>query len=130
MARKRPERKNQKLLDLIREQYQPESALDIQEALKDLTSGLLEEMLKAELDEHLDYDYGEKPLGLNTRNGYNKKNVNSSNGKMEINIPRDRESSFEPQVVKKYEKDISNIESQIISMYGRGIPYPNYVYNS
>jgi transposase-like protein len=49
---------------------------------------------------------------------------------MEINIPRDREGSFEPQVVKKYEKDISNIESQIISMYGRGIPYPNYVYNS
>ena len=130
MARKRPERKNQKLLDLIREQYQPESAMDIQEALKDLTSGLLEEILKAELDEHLDYEYGEKPLGLNTRNGYNKKNVNSSNGKMEINIPRDRESSFEPQVVKKYEKDISNIESQIISMYGRGIPYPNYVYNS
>jgi transposase-like protein len=130
MARKRPERKNQKLLDLIREQYQPESAMDIQEALKDLTSGLLEEILKAELDEHLDYEYGEKPLGLNTRNGYNKKNVNSSNGKMEINIPRDREGSFEPQVVKKYEKDISNIESQIISMYGRGIPYPNYVYNS
>lgn len=55
MARKRPERKNQKLLDLIRGQYQPESATDIQEALKDLTSSLLEEMLKAELDEHLDY---------------------------------------------------------------------------
>ena len=73
MGRKRPERKNQKLLDLIREQYQPESAMDIQEALKDLTSGLLEEILKAELDEHLDYEYGEKPLGLNTRNGYNKK---------------------------------------------------------
>ena len=119
MARKRPERKNQKLLDLIREAYQPETAGDIQEALKDLTSGLLEEMLKAELDEHLDYDFGDKPLGLNTRNGYSTKTVKSSNGEMEINVPRDREGSFEPQVVKKYEKDISNIENQIISMYGR-----------
>ncbi len=121
MARKRPERKNQKLLDLIREEYQPETAGDIQEALKDLTSGLLEEMLKAELDEHLDYDYGEEPLGLNTRDGYSKKTLKSSNGEMEINVPRDREGSFEPQVVKKYEKDISNIENQIISMYGRGM---------
>ena len=121
MARKRPERKNQKLLDLIREAYQPETAGDIQDALKDLTSDLLEEMLKAELDEHLDYDFGDKPLGLNTRNGYSTKTVKSSNGEIEIQVPRDREGSFEPQVVKKYEKDISNIENQIISMYGRGM---------
>ena len=96
MARKRPERKNQKLLDLIREAYQPETAGDIQEAVKDLTSGLLEEMLKAELDEHLDYDFGDKPLGLNTRNGYSTKIVKSSNGEMDIQVPRDREGSFEP----------------------------------
>ena len=94
MARKRPERKNQKLLDLIREAYKPETAGDIQEALKDLTSGLLEEMLKAELDEHLDYDFGEKPLSLNTRNGYSTKTVKSSNGEMDIQVPRDREGSF------------------------------------
>ena len=49
MARKRLERKNQKLLDLISEAYQLETSVDIQEALKDLISGLLEEMLKAEL---------------------------------------------------------------------------------
>lgn len=100
MARKRPERKNQKLLDLIKEAYEPQSAEDIQNVLKDLTSGLLEEMLKAELDEHLDYNYGEKPLSLNTRNGYSTKTVKSSNGEIEINIPRDRDDSFEPQLVK------------------------------
>jgi putative transposase len=121
MARKRPERKNQKLLDLIRATYQPETSGDIQDVLKDLTSGLLEEMLKAELDDHLDYDFGEKPLGLNTRNGYSTKTLKSTNGEMDIKVPRDREGSFEPQVVKKYEKDISNIENQIISMYGRGM---------
>lgn len=78
-------------------------------------------MLKAELVEHLDYEYGEKPLELNTRNGYSSKKVKSINGEMEIHVPRDRDGSFEPQVVKKYEKDISNIENQIISMYGRGM---------
>ena len=61
-GKKETREKNQKLLNLIREQYQSESAEDVQNALKDLTSGLLEEILKAELDEHLDYDYGEKPL--------------------------------------------------------------------
>lgn len=121
MGRKRPESKNSELLKLIRETYQPETTQDIQNALKDLTSGLIEEMLKAELDNHLDYEYGDKPLGINTRNGYSKKTVKSSGGEMDIKVPRDRDGSFEPQVVKKYDKDISNIENQIISMYGRGM---------
>ncbi len=121
MGRKRPESKNSQLLKLIRETYQPETTQDIQNALKDLTSGLIEEMLKAELDNHLDYEYGEKPLGLNMRNGYSTKTVKSSGGEMDIKVPRDRDGSFEPQVVKKYDKDISNIENQIISMYGRGM---------
>lgn len=121
MGRKRPESKNSQLLKMIRETYQPETAQDIQDALKDLTSGLIEEMLKAELDNHLDYEYGDKPLGLNTRNGYSTKIVKSSGGEMDIKVPRDREGRFEPQVVKKYDKDISNIENQIISMYGRGM---------
>ena len=78
-------------------------------------------MLKAELDAHLDYGYGETPLSLKTRNGSSKKTVKSSNGEIEINIPRDREGTFEPQVIKKYDKDISNIEMQIISMYSKGM---------
>lgn len=121
MGRKRPERKNAMLIKAILESYQPETAQDVQEALKDLTADLMEEMLMAESDDHLDYEYGEKPLSLNTRNGYSTKTVKGTNGEMEINVPRDRDGSFEPQVVKKYEKDISNIENQIISMYGRGM---------
>ena len=78
-------------------------------------------MLKAELDEHLDYPYGETPLGLNARNGSSKKTVKSSYGNIDLNIPRDREGTFEPQAIKKYEKDISNIEKQIISMYAKGM---------
>nr|WP_215905098.1 IS256 family transposase [Treponema phagedenis] len=60
-------------------------------------------------------------LGLNTRNGSSKKTVKSSSGEIEISVPRDREGTFEPQVVKKYQKDISNIENQIISMYAKGM---------
>lgn len=73
------------------------------------------------MDNHLNYEYGDKPLSLNTRNGYSSKTVKESNGEMKIKIPRDRDASFEPQVIKKYEKDISYIENQIISMYGRGM---------
>jgi transposase-like protein len=78
-------------------------------------------LLKAELDEHLDYEYGDTPLSINTRNGTSKKKLKSSSGEIDVDIPRDREASFEPQVVKKYQKDISNIENQIISMYAKGM---------
>ncbi len=106
---------------MLIEEYQPQSAQDIQEALKDLLGDTMEELLKAELDEHLDYEYGEKPLSLNTRNGSSKKTVKSSYGNIDLSIPRDREGTFEPQSLRKYEKDISNIENQIISMYAKGM---------
>ncbi len=121
MPRKRPETRRSKIAKMLIEEYQPQSAQDIQEALKDLLGDTMEELLKAELDEHLDYEYGEKPLSLNTRNGTSKKTVRSSFGNIDLNIPRDREGTFEPQALRKYEKDISNIENQIISMYGKGM---------
>ncbi|MDU5925372.1 MAG: IS256 family transposase [Finegoldia magna] len=107
--------------DQKQDSTKPETVQDLQEALKDLLGDTMEQMLKAELDEHLDYEYGEKPLSLNTRNGSSKKTVKSSYGNIDLNIPRDREGSFEPQALKKYQKDISNIENQIISMYAKGM---------
>ena len=121
MPRKRSETKLIKISKMLIEEYQPETVQDLQDALKDLLGDTMEQLLKAELDEHLDYEYGEKPLSLNTRNGSSKKTVKSSYGNIDLNIPRDREGSFEPQALKKYEKDISNIENQIISMYGKGM---------
>lgn len=121
MPRKRPETKLNKISKMLIEEYQPETVQDLQEALKDLLGDTIEQMLKAELDDHLDYEYGEKPLSLNTRNGSSKKTVKSSYGNIDLNIPRDREGSFEPQALRKYEKDISNIENQIISMYAKGM---------
>ena len=121
MPRKRPESRGSKIAKMLIEEYNPQNAQDIQEVLKELLGETMEELLKAELDEHLDYEYGEKPLSLNTRNGSSKKTVKSSYGNIDLNIPRDREGSFEPQALKKYEKDISNIENQIISMYAKGM---------
>lgn len=121
MPRKRPETKLNKISRMLIEEYQPETIQDLQEALKELLGDTMEQMLKAELDNHLDYEYGEKPLSLNTRNGSSKKTVKSSYGNIDVNIPRDKEGSFEPQALRKYEKDISNIENQIISMYAKGM---------
>ena len=83
MPRKRPETKRSKIAKMLIEEYQPKSSQDIQEALKDLLGDTMEELLKAELDEHLDYEYGEKPLLLSTRNGLSKKTVRSSYGNID-----------------------------------------------
>lgn len=108
------------IADLIRE-YDIQSAEDIQEALKDLLGGTLQTMLEAEMDNHLGYAPYERTDRPNSRNGKKQKLVRSKYGEMEIDVPQDRESSFEPKIVKKRQKDISNIEDKIISMYAKGL---------
>ena len=102
MPRKRPETKRSKIAKMLIEEYHPKSSQDIQEALKDLLGDTMEELLKAKLDEHLDYEYGEKPLSLNTRNGSSKKTVRASYGNIDLSIPQDREGTFEHQALIKY----------------------------
>ena len=96
MARKRPETNRRKIAKMLIEEYQCESAEDIQEALKDLLGDTLEQMLQAELDDHLEYEYGDTPLSLNTRNGTSKKTLKSTYGNIDMEVPRDREGTFEP----------------------------------
>lgn len=108
------------IADLIRE-YDIQSAEDIQDALKDLLGGTIESMLAAELDNHLGYDEYERRDSSNARNGKKQKQIRSKYGEMTIDVPQDRNSSFEPKVVKKRQKDISNIEDKIISMYAKGL---------
>jgi len=108
------------IADLIRE-YDIQSAEDIHDALKDLLGGTIESMLAAELDNHLGYDEYERSDSSNARNGKKQKQIRSKYGEMTIDVPQDRKSSFEPKVVKKKQKDISNIEDKIISMYAKGL---------
>ena len=103
------------------EEYDIQSAEDIQEALKDLLGGTIESMLKAELDNHLGYNPYERSDSDNSRNGSKSKIVRSKYGQFEIDVPQDRKGSFEPEIVKKRQKDISNIEEKIISMYAKGL---------
>lgn len=81
----------------------------------------LEKMLESELTEHLGHEKYERNACDNSRNGHRSKHVISSYGEIGIDVPQDRDSSFEPQIVKKRQKDISGIEQKIISMYARGI---------
>lgn len=91
--------------------------------IKRLLGGMLEKMLEAEMDEHLGYNK-HSALGINTgnsRNGKTSKTVLTSQGPLDIKIPRDRNSEFSPMVVKKREKDISSFDEKIISMYAKGM---------
>ena len=109
------------IIHQLLEEYDIQTAEDIQEALKDLLGGTIKEMMEAEMDDHLGYEKSERSDNDDYRNGYKTKRVNSSYGSMEIEVPQDRKSTFQPQVVKKRQKDISDIDQKIISMYAKGM---------
>ena len=86
-------------------------------------SGTIQEMLEAEMTQHLGYDPYEHSESTNARNGRKRKTILSKYADTEIKVSQDKEGTFEPQIVKKRQKDISDIEDKIISMYaiGKGI---------
>ena len=98
-----------------------ETADDIQDALKDLLSGTLKEMMETEMDDHLGYEKYERSDEKNYRNGTKSKRVRSKYGEFEVDVPQDRNSSFDPKVLPKRQKDISAIDDKIISMYAKGM---------
>lgn len=95
----------------------------INDLIKEMVKDVLQEALEAEMDDHLGYERNtpKDPAQTNARNGFNKKTVNSNFGSFDVKTPRDRDGEFEPQILPKYSKDISNIEEKIISMYGLGM---------
>ena len=109
------------IIQQLLHEYDIETAEDIQDALKDLLGGTIKEMMEAEMDDHLGYQKSERSDSDDYCNGYKSKRVNSSYGSMDIDVPQDRKSTFEPQIVKKRQKDISDIDQKIISMYAKGM---------
>ena len=111
----------QKIIQGLLEEYDIESAEDIQEALKDLLGDTIKNMMETEMNDHLGHKPYERSEGSNARNGHKKKQVHSSYGEFPVDVPQDRESTYEPQVVRKRQKDISDIDNKIIAMYARGL---------
>ncbi len=118
----RNKNKNELVKALI-DAYQPETAKDVQDALKDIFGPMFEAMLQGEMNSHLGYENNDKSekQTQNRRNGYISKNVKTSMGEMTIDVPRDRDGSFEPQIVPKRTKDISDIDKKVLSMYAKGM---------
>lgn len=103
------------------EEYDIQSAEDIEEALKDLLGGTIQNMMEAELSEHLGYERNERNNSENAGNGTKPKTLRSQYGEIPISVPQDHNSEFEPKIVPKRKKDISSIEHKIISMNARGL---------
>ena len=96
---------------------------DVQSKLKRLFAGTIEQMLEAEMDEHLGYEKN-SVLGNNSgnsRNGYGKKTIISDYGECEISVPRDRNGEFEPKVIEKRQTRTDEIEQKINAMYAKGM---------
>jgi transposase-like protein len=115
-----PEGKRALLMELI-QTYQIETVSDLQEALKDLLGGTLQTMLEEEIDQQMAEQKEADAEYHDSRNGYKDKTLRSSMGEIPIQVPQDRNSDFEPIVVPKYQRNITQIEGKIIGMYARGL---------
>ena len=109
--------------ELLKEYKNPEDLLGDQGILQQLTKALVERALEGELTHQLGYDK-HSPTGHNSgnsRNGTTPKTVKGKRGEMRINVPRDRNSEFEPQLVKKGQKRFNGFDDKILSLYARGM---------
>src|SRR4030042_1693537 len=112
------------MLDELLKDYRGREGLNGEECLlKQLTRALVERAMGAELTEHLGYEKheaGEKPSD-NRRNGTSPKTVRSDQGPMTIEVPRDRDGTFEPKIVGKHQRELPGFSDKILSMYARGM---------
>ena len=105
------------LLDQLLAGTDAATALDQGGLLDNLKKALAERVLNAEMDYHLG---GDEQAG-NNRNGYGRKTVLTDTGKIDIEVPRDRQASFDPQLIAKYQRRFPGFDDKIISMYARGM---------
>jgi len=115
---------NEKEMELVRNLVSEcRTTSDIQEKLKRLFAGTIEQMLEAEMDEHLGYEKNSIAGNNsgNSRKGYGKKTIISDYGECEIAVPRDRNGEFEPKVLAKRQTRTDEIEQKILAMYSKGM---------
>ena len=116
-----PRRKEPKIPDALLDQLlagaDPKTAFDPNGLLDGLKKALAERVLNAEMDHHLAGEEGTS----NSRNGYGRKSVFTDTGKIELEVPRDRQSSFDPQLIARYQRRFPGFDDKIVSMYARGM---------
>ncbi len=115
--------KKELLDELLASVENPQDLMGEDGLLKQLKKALIERAMNAELDDHLGYAKGD-PTGRNggnSRNGHGRKTIVGEDGEMEITTPRDRDATFEPQIIKKGQRRFDGFDDKIISMYARGM---------
>src|SRR5215210_1332393 len=117
MARRKEPRIPDHLLDQLLAGAEAKSAFAKDGLLDELKKALAERALNAEMDHHLDQ---ESEAG-NTRNGYGRKSVLTDTGKVDLEIPRDRLATFDPQLIAKYQRRFPGFDEKLVSMYARGM---------
>ena len=120
MANKQQEEKvSEAMLDELLAGRDPREVFDSGDLFRDLKKALVERILDAEMDAHLD---GEHARGEpNRRNGHNRKRVLSGDGEMELEAPRDRGGTFEPLFVEKYRRRLPGFDERVVSLYAKGL---------
>lgn len=110
--------------ELLLEELSINSKEDFKELISGLTKTFVEKSLKAEFDQHIGYekwDQDSRSISDNYRKGTTSKVLKTNNGEFEIDIPRDSEGSFEPRLVKKYQRNINGIEENVLKLYAKGM---------
>jgi transposase-like protein len=109
--------------ELLKGWERPEDLMADGGLMKELRKALMQRMLGAELTDHLGYEHGQEPppVQTNRRNGVSRKTLRSEDGAFEIEVPRDREGSFEPRLIGKGQTRIDGLDEKIIAMYARGM---------
>jgi putative transposase len=120
MARRKQPNIPDEILDQLLAGGDPRDALADKNGLLDaLKKALAERALNAEMDHHL--ETGEPDGRANTRNGYGRKTVLTDSGRIELEVPRDRLSTFDPVLVAKYRRRLPGFDEKVVSMYARGL---------
>jgi transposase-like protein len=109
--------------DLLNEDFlkQFKTGSDLTSFIEQLHKRGIEKILEGELDAHLDYAKHQKSQNPNSRNGYGIKTIKTNLGETQIQVPRDRDSSFNPMLIKKRESTADGVENLIISLYAKGM---------
>lgn len=118
--------------DLLKEFVQSQhftSTADIMQAMKEMFRDVIQQVMEVEMDEELGRERcqrSEEPEGTprNYRNGYTRKTVKTQLGEIDIKVPRDRNGSYEPKIIGKYDRNADGMEDKILSLYACGMAAP------